>query len=151
MKRVLFELSNEIVSDNIRETAISLWLNDEYEGDCESEDCVVEEAFDIDDGSTYQILLESEIDYFEEFFNKKNRTDYWKMKSDSIGWAKQAGYRYFVAETAEEFIEEVRPKFEHSIKITNYRNGFEVLVSSHDSPFGDSFFLLPIERSTYEK
>jgi len=151
MKEILFKMDDELLHSTIKDTAIQLWNSEEYTGDCESEDCVVNETFESCDGSTYQILLESAIDDFKEFFNKKNKTNYWKMKSDSIGWSKVSGFRYFEAEAAEEFIEEVRPEFNHSIEITHYKNGFEINISSHDSPLGDLFTLTPIERSTYER
>ena len=151
MRKTIYEFSDSIVYDSIISQAREQFESGEEYKDCESVECAELVALEGDGGTTYDIIRDSEIDYFKGFFSVKNITGYWKMKSDNLGWNKLTGYKTFEANKVEEFIEEVTPKYEHSIRIYRFRNGFEITVSSHDSPMGQTMYVTPIEKSTYEK
>ena len=100
-------------------------------------------------------FFEGEWDYITEDLSmlmrdKPKYTSYWKADVTSFGWRGLSGQSYFRADNGQELLSAVLPNTQNHFMIYNYRTGFAINNSHHDSPMGTEWYkIVPIAESTY--
>jgi len=88
----------------------------------------------------------------DEILAKKNKEGYWKATVNNFGWRNLDGLKYFVADNATDFLQEILPKTDCTFKIFNYGKGLAIQNYHHDSPMGNEwYYIRPISYNAYEK
>lgn len=108
-----------------------------------------QELFDMasEDNDIFRIEWEYVID--EMTNHLENKTGYFHIYSNSMGWDNRSGYKYFFAEDGETFFREVLPDCELTMNIKSHYKGYKMRLSHHDRPMGETYIIKPISEKEY--
>jgi len=91
-------------------------------------------------------------EYLTEVMQELNKKGtYWKIVGKSMGWRNLQGYKYANIETGEELLKAVLPNCETTFYIYKENNRLKMVVYHHDSPMGETYFIMPITERTFIK
>ena len=106
-----------------------------------------------------QELLDSDADYWQvrwddfadRLTEEMKKQIYWRDDASNLGWLHRSGYKVFKAEDGKQLLEQISPKAECSYEVYKHRDGFEIKISHHDAPTGETHLVKPLtDREFYE-
>lgn len=118
-----------------------------YEGQSDEE--ITEDIYI--DAEFWERVAEDKQDELTQIMDKKRNTGYWKANGTNMGWTHADGFKYFKADTGKELLDAVLPKTDCTVRVYRQPRGFEMIVSHHDAPTGERYFIRPIEERTYDR
>ena len=99
-------------------------------------------------------LFEIEWDFFkevlDELIQERNKDGNWRIDGKRMGWRNLTSSKQCHADTGEALLEAILPKTDTTIRIYDYwkKRGFHFVVSHHDSPMGEDYYVRPIKQLT---